>query len=210
SGVTSTTARPSRSATRRCRRPSRRSSRPRSGTWTWPTATSARRPASISAIRRATPPTASTSARWPVPGFPADPAAAASAAPAGGGKPGAGQRAEVEAVGGLRDHGDVLAFAPRLPAQLTGLSFRLVYRARRLRIDISSDRARYELLAGEPLDLLHHGEPFTLVPASPQTHTCPTLPEPPAVEPPPGRGVRQHGVGAAARSARMTPRAAQR
>jgi hypothetical protein len=48
------------------------------------------------------------------------------------------------------------------------------------------------------------------VPASPQTHTCPTLPEPPAVEPPPRRGVRQHGVGAAARGARMTPRAAQR
>jgi alpha,alpha-trehalose phosphorylase len=118
--------------------------------------------------------------------------------------------AAVAGFGGLRDHGDVLAFAPRLPAQLTGLSFRLVYRGRRLRIDINSDRARYELLAGEPLDLLHHGEPFTLVPGSPQTHTCPTLPEPPAVEPPPGRGASQHGVGAAARSARMTPRAAQR
>jgi alpha,alpha-trehalose phosphorylase len=110
----------------------------------------------------------------------------------------------VAGFGGLRDYGDVLAFAPRLPARLTRLSFRLMYRGRRLRIDVCSDHARYELLAGEPLDLLHHGEPFTLAPASPQTRACPMLPEPPAVEPPPGRAPAREGVGADASSARMT------
>jgi alpha,alpha-trehalose phosphorylase len=98
--------------------------------------------------------------------------------------------------GGLRDHGDVLAFAPRLPAALTRLRFRLVYRGRRLCVDIRPDEARYELLAGEPLEVLHHGLPITLAPASPQTCSCPAPPEPPAVRPPPGRAPCQQGVGA--------------
>jgi alpha,alpha-trehalose phosphorylase len=38
----------------------------------------------------------------------------------------------VAGFGGLRDHGDTLAFAPRLPTQLNGLCFRLLYRGRRL------------------------------------------------------------------------------
>jgi alpha,alpha-trehalose phosphorylase len=102
----------------------------------------------------------------------------------------------VAGFGGLRDHGDTLAFAPRLPAPLTRLSFRLLYRGRRLRVDIHSGHARYELLAGEPLDLLHHGEPVTLAAGSPQTRTCPATPEAPPVGPPPGRGVCRPGVGA--------------
>ena len=68
----------------------------------------------------------------------------------------------VAGFGGMRDYGEMLAFAPRLPAELTRLCVRLVYRGRRLRIEISPGEARYELLAGEPLELLHHGEPFTL------------------------------------------------
>jgi alpha,alpha-trehalose phosphorylase len=105
----------------------------------------------------------------------------------------------------MRDHGDVLAFSPRLPAQLTRLTFRLVYRGRRIRVDIGADCARYELLAGEQLELLHHGEPITLVTASPQTHACPALPDCPPVEPPPGRAAGKRGIGADATSARMTP-----
>jgi alpha,alpha-trehalose phosphorylase len=111
----------------------------------------------------------------------------------------------VAGFGGLRDHGDILAFAPRLPAPLSRLSFRLLYRGRRLRVEISSDSARYELLAGEPLDLLHHGEPFTLMPDAPRTRPCPVLPEPPPVKPPPGRAAGRRGVGADASGARMPP-----
>jgi alpha,alpha-trehalose phosphorylase len=111
----------------------------------------------------------------------------------------------VAGFGGLRDHGDILAFAPRLPAPLTRLSFRLLYRGRRLGVDIGPDAAQYELLAGEPLDLLHHGEPFTLVLNSPLTRTCPALPEPPPVAPPPGRAAGRRGVGADASGARLPP-----
>jgi alpha,alpha-trehalose phosphorylase len=98
--------------------------------------------------------------------------------------------------GGLRDHGDTLAFAPRLPTALTGLRFQLVYHGRRLRVDIGADRARYELLAGESLELLHHGDPITVSVGSPQTRSCPATPPIPAVEPPLGRTAGRQGVGA--------------
>jgi alpha,alpha-trehalose phosphorylase len=107
--------------------------------------------------------------------------------------------------GGLRDHGEILAFAPRLPAPLTRLSFRLQYRGRGLRIDVGSDHARYELLDGEPLDLLHHGEPFTLEPSSPQTRPCPPPPKLPPIAPPPGRSIGRRGVGADGSSDQVTP-----
>jgi alpha,alpha-trehalose phosphorylase len=111
----------------------------------------------------------------------------------------------IAGFGGLRDYGDTLAFAPRLPSSITRLSFRLLYRGRRVRIDIGPDHARYELLDGEALDLLHHGEPFTLAPDSPQTLTNPPLPEPPAVAPPPGRAAGRRRVSVDAASTSMTP-----
>jgi alpha,alpha-trehalose phosphorylase len=110
----------------------------------------------------------------------------------------------VAGFGGMRDYGETLAFAPRLPAELARLCVRLVYRGRRLRIEISPGEARYELLAGEPLELLHHGEPFTLEAGLPQARTCPVAaPVPPSVGPPPGRDPCQHGVGAEQSGARV-------
>ena len=95
--------------------------------------------------------------------------------------------AVVAGFGGLRDHGDVLAFAPTLPTRLSRVCFRLVYRGRRLYVEIGPGSARYELLAGEPLALLHHGAPITLVEGLSQTLPCPAPPTPPRSEPPPGR-----------------------
>jgi alpha,alpha-trehalose phosphorylase len=95
--------------------------------------------------------------------------------------------------------------APRLPTALTRLRFRLLYRGRRLRIDIRPDEARYELLTGEPLDVLHHGIPMTLAPAAPQTCSCPAPPEPQPVRPPLGRAPCQQGVGADANDQEVTP-----
>ncbi len=111
----------------------------------------------------------------------------------------------VAGFGGLRDHGDTLSFAPRLAAPLTRLSFRLVYRGRRLRVDIRPDHVRYELLAGEPLELLHHGEWVILTSNSPQARACPATPQLPPVGPPPGRGACRRGVGADASVAGMDP-----
>jgi alpha,alpha-trehalose phosphorylase len=68
----------------------------------------------------------------------------------------------VAGFGGMRDHGDTLTFAPRLPAGLTRLSFRLLYRGRRLRVTVAGTTAQYELLAGEPLVVEHYGEPVAL------------------------------------------------
>jgi alpha,alpha-trehalose phosphorylase len=90
----------------------------------------------------------------------------------------------VAGFGGMRDHGQTLAFAPRLPARLARLSFRLVYRARRLRVDIRPEDARYDLLEGEPLELLHHGEPLTVARDAPETRPVPLAPKrPPPKQP---------------------------
>jgi alpha,alpha-trehalose phosphorylase len=68
----------------------------------------------------------------------------------------------VAGFGGMRDHGDTLSFAPHLPARLTRLSFRLIYRGRRIRVTVAGTSARYELLDGEPLTVQHHGEDVAL------------------------------------------------
>ncbi|MDF2748961.1 MAG: Maltose phosphorylase [Gaiellaceae bacterium] len=100
----------------------------------------------------------------------------------------------VAGFGGLRDHGDTLAFAPRLPAQLTRLRFRLRYRGRRLCIDIGREGVRYALLEGEPLDVLHHGEPLTIGAGEPQALELPAPPTPAPVQPPRGRAPGRSGV----------------
>ena len=66
--------------------------------------------------------------------------------------------AAVAGFGGMRDYGDRLAFAPRLPARLVRLTFRLLYRGRCVRVDVRAHRARYEVVEGEGLTVLHHGE----------------------------------------------------
>ena len=81
--------------------------------------------------------------------------------------------AAVAGFGGMRDDGERLAFAPRLPSRLTALRFRLVYRDRRLHVEIDHDHARYELLSGDPLDVMHHGESLTVSVGGPQSRPLP-------------------------------------
>jgi alpha,alpha-trehalose phosphorylase len=95
--------------------------------------------------------------------------------------------AAVAGFGGMRDQGDTLAFAPRLPSGLARLSFRLVYRGRRLRVHVRPDAARYELVAGDALELVHHGERFRLAPEDPQTLDVPQVRARPRPEAPHGR-----------------------
>ena len=109
----------------------------------------------------------------------------------------------VAGFGGMRDHGDKLTFAPRLPNQLSRVSVRLQYQGRRLRVEIDRNDVHYELLAGEPLDLHHHGQEITLEPEVRQTRSWSSATASPPVEPPPGReasrpGVGQNGSGAGA------------
>lgn len=95
----------------------------------------------------------------------------------------------VAGFGGMRDHGETLSFGPRLPSKLTKLRFRLVFRDRRLRVTITQDSARYELLDGEPLEILHDGERLTLAEDSPQSRTLLPAPPRPKPEQPFGRAV---------------------
>jgi alpha,alpha-trehalose phosphorylase len=102
--------------------------------------------------------------------------------------------AAVGGFGGLRDHGK-LSFAPRLPDELTSLSFRLIYRGRRLRVDLARDHACYELLAGDALEFLHHGKPVRLTPDASEHQPYPPLVRPAAVRPPAGRAPLREGIG---------------
>jgi alpha,alpha-trehalose phosphorylase len=94
----------------------------------------------------------------------------------------------VAGFGGMRDDGDRLAFAPRLPSRLSRLAFRLLYRGRRLRVEVRPEQATYELLDGEPLELTHHGDSLTVTPSAPEARPIPPTPERARLEHPPGRG----------------------
>jgi alpha,alpha-trehalose phosphorylase len=101
----------------------------------------------------------------------------------------------VAGFGGLRDYGERLNFAPRLPEPLTMIRFRIVCLNRHIRLKITRDQACYELLEGDPITILHHGEEITLTRDGAQACSCPPLPEMRPVEPPPGRPPDELGVG---------------
>ncbi|MDQ4102963.1 MAG: family 65 glycosyl hydrolase, partial [Actinomycetota bacterium] len=94
----------------------------------------------------------------------------------------------VAGFGGLRhlDNGG-LAFAPRLPEALTSITFRLRWRERRLRVQITAGQAEYQLLEGAELQLSHHGQPVTLMTDSPMIAPIPPMPLIDPVTQPTGR-----------------------
>ena len=57
--------------------------------------------------------------------------------------------AAVAGFGGMRDHGGELSFCPRLPAALTRLKFRLMFRGTSLRVEVDSTHARYSVVDGK-------------------------------------------------------------
>src|SRR5207247_5842935 len=59
----------------------------------------------------------------------------------------------VPGFGAMRDHDGQLTFAPRLPARLERLAFRLLFRGRRLLVEATKTHATYTLLAGPPLEI---------------------------------------------------------
>ena len=68
----------------------------------------------------------------------------------------------VEGFGGMRRAQDTLAFSPRLPNGITRLAFRMRFRGRLFRVTVTRHEVAYDLLEGQPLDFLHHGERQTL------------------------------------------------
>ena len=93
----------------------------------------------------------------------------------------------VTGFGGLRDADGTFSFAPRLAEALTRLTFTLMIRGRRLRTEITHAEARYTLTAGDPLEILHHGQPVSLSVGNPQTRPVPAARSRPRPVQPPGR-----------------------
>jgi alpha,alpha-trehalose phosphorylase len=93
----------------------------------------------------------------------------------------------VAGLGGMRDHDGQLSFAPRLAPPLRRVAFRLVFRGRRLHVEVTAEQARYTLFGGEPLELLHYGEPFTVSAHAPLTRQVPPPPRREAPVQPKGR-----------------------
>ena len=102
--------------------------------------------------------------------------------------------AAVAGFGGMRDHGGVLTFAPRLPARLERLAFRLVFCGRRLKVEVAKGEATYTLVDGASLDVGHHGETVALSKGRPVTLGVPPAPVRPAPRQPPGREPARRGA----------------
>jgi alpha,alpha-trehalose phosphorylase len=101
--------------------------------------------------------------------------------------------AAVAGFGGLRDHDGKLTFAPRLPPRLQRLTFRLLYRGRRILVEVTKAHATYSLLDGEPLQVAHHGQPLTLTAGRGVERAIPAAEERPAPRQPPGREPARRG-----------------
>jgi len=89
-------------------------------------------------------------------------------------------------LGGMRDHGGALAFAPRLPAGLTRLAFPVVVRGRRLQVEATPDEACYSLREGT-LQISHWGEDVEVIAGIPARRPIPPAPILPAPTQPAGR-----------------------
>src|SRR5437867_12273895 len=95
--------------------------------------------------------------------------------------------AAVAGFGGMRHHGESLGFAPRLPAGIKRLTFRIVFRGRRVKVSFDHRNARYTLVSGRPLDCLHHGESMRLTAARTTLRAIPKIQPGKEPEQPPGR-----------------------
>jgi alpha,alpha-trehalose phosphorylase len=105
----------------------------------------------------------------------------------------------VAGFGGMRDGEERLAFAPRLPPNLSRLAFTLIQRGMRLRVETDGDRVSYRLVdglaaGGTALDIFHYGDPVRVKAGAEVSLPVPPLPAAPNPSPPPGREPRRRVV----------------
>jgi alpha,alpha-trehalose phosphorylase len=93
----------------------------------------------------------------------------------------------VMGFGGLRHERGNMRFAPRLPDGISRLAFMVIFRGRRLQVEISHHEARYLLVDGEPLEIIHHGERLTLSAGHRRARPVPALQPGPRPSQPAGR-----------------------
>ena len=93
----------------------------------------------------------------------------------------------VAGLGGLRDVGGQLRFAPRLPEALGRLKFHLGSNGRRLSVEVVGEEVTYLLRDGDDLVIRHHGDEVELVAGRPVTLPVPPAPTLAPVRQPAGR-----------------------
>jgi alpha,alpha-trehalose phosphorylase len=102
----------------------------------------------------------------------------------------------VNGFGGMRDHGDTVSFAPRLPDGLAQLSFSILRRGVCLHVNVTEHVATYRLTRGDgPLHIAHHGEALTLEGLEPVKRRIPPAPARKPPSHPPGRAPRRRTRG---------------
>jgi alpha,alpha-trehalose phosphorylase len=101
--------------------------------------------------------------------------------------------AAVAGFGGMRDHDGTLTFAPRLPIGLERLAFRLLFKGRRLKVEVTRTEASYTLLDGDPLEIAHHGCTITVSADDPAALAIPPPPDRPPPNQPAGRAPFSRG-----------------
>jgi len=96
--------------------------------------------------------------------------------------------------GGMRACGGALSFAPSLPAGLTRLAFHVWFRERRLRVTVTSETARYELLDGRRLEISHYGQALSVGAGALVERPIPVRPRRPRPVQPAGRAPLRRAV----------------
>jgi alpha,alpha-trehalose phosphorylase len=98
----------------------------------------------------------------------------------------------VAGFGGLRHRiGKPLHFAPKLPPGITRLAFRLFFRGRLLEVETTGGQARYTLLEGEPMEILHYDELLKVDRDAPAKRPIPQAPQHPRPHQPHGRAPKK-------------------
>jgi alpha,alpha-trehalose phosphorylase len=95
--------------------------------------------------------------------------------------------AAVIGFGGMRDHHGRLGFRPRLPASLTRMTFRILWRGSSLKVSFDQGHVTYSHVDGDVMTVNHYDETVTLAPDAEERRAIPPLPSLPAPRQPPGR-----------------------
>jgi alpha,alpha-trehalose phosphorylase len=95
--------------------------------------------------------------------------------------------------GGMRDQGGMLTFKPRLPPELTRLSFGISFQGHCIRVEVTQSQATYSLSRGEKLEIAHHGERLTVEAGKTETRPIPRLAARDAPTQPSGREPKRPG-----------------
>ena len=102
-----------------------------------------------------------------------------------------GWAAVINGLAGTRELDRHLSFAPRLPDGIPRVAFRLEFRGRQLRVEITPATASYAVEHGAALEVHHWGRPLDVSPARPARAPIPAPGPVPTLRQPPGRAPKR-------------------